>query len=108
MPNSTPTPNWRVLAIRPESLLNMLVHYTEDRDSDRIPNDAELRDFQQNRVLRDVFKLTVRSAKWECPSQSDGSLAPLDFRYQGTKVATLGQKGNELTRSQARDTPRRR
>ena len=104
---ATPNPRTRVFAIRPESLLNMLIHYTEDRGSDRVPKDAELREFQQSSVLAGMFKLIVRSDKWECPVSADGSLAPLDFRFTGSKIMTLGKKGTEETLDTARQTKKR-
>lgn len=106
MPNPTngeARTNPRIFAILAQSLLNMLIHYTEDRGSDRIPDDAELRELHQSPVLPGIFRLTVRSAKWECPVAPDGSLAPLDFRFQGKKVYTLGAKGSEGDRRNARE-----
>ena len=110
MPNTNgeALPNSRIFAILAPSLLNMLIHYTEDRGSDRIPDDAELRELHQSPVLPGVFRLTVRSSKWECPMSPDGSLAPLDFRFQGKKVYTLGAKGSEGDRRSAREAPGRK
>ena len=105
--NAAPNPRTRVFGLRPESLLNMLIHYTEDRGSDRVPKDAELREFQQSSVLAGMFKLIVRSDKWECPKGPNGALAPLDFRFTGSKILTLGRKGSEETIDTARETKKR-
>lgn len=104
---ATPNQRTRVFAISPQSLLNMLIHYTEDRGGDRVPVDAELREFQQSVKLAGMFKLVVRSNRWECPVLVDGSLAPLDFRFTGSKVLTLGRKGQEETLDTARETRKR-
>ena len=76
------------------SLLKLLVHYTESAESvKRVPLDGELVSLKVSAYLQNYIGLIVRSNEWEGRIGKDGVLEPLHIRYEGRRVFTWADRG---------------
>jgi hypothetical protein len=84
----------------PNSLVRLLCHYTDGA----VPMRGEVKDMLVNPYLGRVIGLLVESNEWK-----DNDIHPLQVRYDGKRIATWVQGGEEghMTFEQRAETPAR-
>jgi hypothetical protein len=95
---------YRVVMFDAQELVKLLSHYTEGQ----VPLDTKLQDVSINAYLDRVVGLTCRSDQWQDGTPiPGGGLSPLQIRYEGKKIMTLGSKGQESVWYEAPEAPKR-
>jgi hypothetical protein len=86
-------------------LVKLLTHYTDGQ----VPFDAELREFKVSALLERVVGMDCTSSQWvDGTPTPDGGLSPLHIRYDGKRILTIGNKGEQPGWYDAPDSPTKR
>ena len=95
----------RILETDIQSLVQLIVHYCDGKE---VPLDTEVLSMSVSPILQRWVMLWCKSSKWMSGGvASDGSLAPLHIRFEGGRVMTMGNKGEDPKWALANEDPKR-